>query len=212
VLFSKGLLAAMRGRFDEARQASSLSVARQEELGRRPEAAATLGETFGYLELLAGNLEAAERAVRKSCEQLQAMGETGILSTQAAELALILCEMGRFGEAQDFIDVSRATTAADDVLSQAKWRVAQARVLTEAGRSAEAVDLAREAVDLLEATDVITIQADMLVELARALEADGRTEEAGQVLRSALRLYEQKGNVVSAEQTRRLIADLTSGT
>src|SRR5204862_3091730 len=97
----------MRGRFDEARQAATESVVILEELGHRPQAEASRGESFGFVESMAGDLAAAERAVRRACETLQALGETGIFSTQAADLALILCEQGRFDEAKHFIDASR---------------------------------------------------------------------------------------------------------
>jgi class 3 adenylate cyclase/tetratricopeptide (TPR) repeat protein len=207
VSLSLAYLHARLGHFDQARQAATRAVAILEELGHRPQAEASRGEGIGYVEVMAGDLVAAERAVRRACEALQAMGETGIFSTQAADLAIILCEQGRFDEAEEFIEVSRTATAADDVLSQVRWRVAQARVLASRGRAQEAVDLVREAVALIEPTDAISVQANTHEELARALEHAGNRAEAGNALRRALSLYEQKGNLVSAERVRRMLAD-----
>jgi class 3 adenylate cyclase/tetratricopeptide (TPR) repeat protein len=208
VLLSVSHLRAMRGEFEEARRAATRSVAILEDLGHRPQAEASRGEAFGHIETLAGDMPAAERAVRRACETLQAMGETGILSTQAAELAIILCEQGRFDEAEPFIELSIATTAPDDALSQARWRDAHARVLAHKGRTDEAVTVAREAVAVMEPTDAVTVQAGTRVELARVLEMDGRREEAIDVLQQALALYEQKGNVMSATRVRQRLADL----
>jgi tetratricopeptide (TPR) repeat protein len=198
----------MLGHFDQARQAAARSVAILEELGHRPQAEASRGEAIGHVEVWAGDLVAAERAVRRSCEALQAMGETGIFSTQAADLAVILCQQGRFDEAEEFIELSRTTAAADDVLSQVRWRVAQARVLTSRGHVEEAVDLAGEAVAFIAPTDAIFVKGDTHEELALALVEAGKREEAVEALEQSLALHEQKGNVVSAGHVRQKLADL----
>jgi class 3 adenylate cyclase/tetratricopeptide (TPR) repeat protein len=211
VLISLVRLEAMRGRFDEARQAANQSVAILEELGHMPQAEAARGENFGFLETLAGDLSAAEREVRRACEALQAIGETAIFSTLAADLALILCDLSRFEEADSFIELSRTAAGPGDAVSQARWRVARARVLASEGRAEHAVDLARQAVALAGATDFINLQADTHVQLALILELASRRGEAVDVLERALSLYEQKGNVVSADRARRKLADLQAG-
>jgi len=203
VLYSVGRLEAMRGRFDEARVASARGVKILEDLGHRPQAESARGEDFGYIETLAGDLPAAEQELRRACDTLRALGETGIFSTLVAELALVLCELGRFDEAAPFIEESRTAAAAEDILSQARWRIASARVQADQGRPNEAIDVARQAVAMLEPTDVIDIQADTLVQFARVLMAAGKTAEPARALERALALYRRKGNVVSAERARR---------
>jgi tetratricopeptide (TPR) repeat protein len=198
----------MRGHFDDARRAASRAVVILEELGHRPQAESSRGENFGFIESLAGDLLTAEREVRRACDALQGMGETGIFSTLAADLAVILCDLGRLDEAEIYIELSRKTAAAEDVLSQARWRVARARVLASKGQPDDAVAVVREAVAALERTDTINFQADTQVHLGVVLGQAGRKEEAAEALERALKLYEQKGNVVSAEQTRRMLADL----
>jgi class 3 adenylate cyclase/tetratricopeptide (TPR) repeat protein len=206
VLYSVGRLEAMRGRFDEARLAAARCVEILEDLGQRPQAESSRGEDFGYIEMLAGDPVAAERELRRACDALRSMGETGIFSTLVAELALVLCELDRFDEAAAFIQESRAAAAADDVLSQARWRIAWAWVLTGQGKPKEAVDVAHEAVALLEPTDVIDIQADTLVRFARVLVEAGEEREAAKALERALELHERKGNLVSADLTRQMLA------
>jgi hypothetical protein len=44
--------------------------------------------------------------------------------------------------------------------------------------------------------------------LAEVLLAAGRSDQAAHALQEALRLHEQKGNLVSAERTRTLLAEL----
>jgi tetratricopeptide (TPR) repeat protein len=208
VLYSVGRLEAMRGRFDEARRAAARSVAILEDLGHRPQAESSRGEDFGYIEIMARDPVAAEHELRRACDALRAMGETGIFSTLVAELALVLCELDRFEEAAPFIEESRAAAAAEDVLSQARWRVAEARVLADRGRLKDAVDVAREAVALLEPTDVIGIQADTLVQFARVLLGASEERESARALERALELHERKGNVVSAERVRQMLTAL----
>jgi class 3 adenylate cyclase/tetratricopeptide (TPR) repeat protein len=209
VLYSVGRLEAMRGRFDEARRAAARGVEILEDLGHRPQAESARGEDFGYIETMAGDPAAAERELRRACDALRALGETGIFSTLVAELALVLCELGRFDEAEPFIEESRTAAAGEDALSQARWRIARARVQAGQGRSNEAVGVARQAVALLEATDVIDIQADTLVQLARVLMEAGHEPEAARALERALELYGRKGNVVSVDRARQMLASLT---
>jgi tetratricopeptide (TPR) repeat protein len=205
VLYSSARLEAMRGRFEEARLATARGVEILENLGQRPQAESFRGEDFGFVETLAGDPVAAERELRRACDALRAMGETGIFSTLVADLAVVLCELGRFDEAALFIEESRNAAAAEDVLSHARWRIAWARVLAGRGTPKEAVDVARQAVALLEPTDVINVKADTLVQLARVHAAAGEESEAARALAQALDLYERKGNVVSAERVRQML-------
>jgi thioredoxin-like negative regulator of GroEL len=68
--------------------------------------------------------------------------------------------------------------------------------------------LARQAVALIDQTEFPVDRADMRMDLAEVLRLAGRPDEAAQALMEALRLHEQKGNLVSAERTRALLADL----
>lgn len=47
------------------------------------------------------------------------------------------------------------------------------------------------------------------MDLAEVLRLTGRSEEATRVLEEALALHGQKGNIVSAEKTRTLLAELS---
>jgi hypothetical protein len=62
-------------------------------------------------------------------------------------------------------------------------------------------------VALAEPTDALDMRADSLVDLAAVLRLAGRTDETKGVLEGAVRLYEQKGDVVSAARARSVLAN-----
>ncbi len=67
---------------------------------------------------------------------------------------------------------------------------------------------ARAAVEIASHTDLIGEHADANVALAEVLRAAGRADEGLPAAEAALRLYEQKGNLVLAAQTRTLLEEL----
>ena len=74
------------------------------------------------------------------------------------------------------------------------------------GAHEEAERHAREAVALAAATDALDLHGNALVDLADTLALADRTEEAATCVADALRLYERKGNDVSAERARARLA------
>jgi predicted ATPase/class 3 adenylate cyclase len=208
VAFSLSWLVAMGGRFDEARELAGRAVAIQKDLGMRIEAAGTTAEAFGFVEVLAGDLAAAERSVRLGYETLESLGETAYLSTQAGELALILCALGRFTEADQLANVSEETAAGEDALSQILWRRARAAVLAHQRDLDRALALAREAVALADSTDALNVKGAAFMDLAEVLRLSGRGGEAIPIAERAVALFDQKGNVVSAERARRTLTEL----
>jgi tetratricopeptide (TPR) repeat protein len=203
---------AMRGRFDEARELAAHSTAIYEELGL-PIALATWCLQPGTVELLAGDPAAAERIFRSGYETLSSVGEKVNLSLIAALLAESVHLQGRDEEAKQLTVVSEEATSPEDVWSQVAWRSARANILAGRGDAGEAERLAREAVDLISGTDALNTRAEAMLSLARAVRSAGRREEAAGCVAEALRLYEAKGNVVSAAKARVLLSagELTTG-
>jgi class 3 adenylate cyclase/DNA-binding SARP family transcriptional activator/tetratricopeptide (TPR) repeat protein len=199
-------LEARRGRFDEARRLADRAREGFEELGLQlvAQAAATLAS--GDIELLAGDYEAAERSLRAGLEALERMGERGYLSSVAAFLAEALYRQQRLDEAAELAARARETASEDDLWSQALSRGTGAKVLAAQGRAAEAERLAEEAVELVEATDALDLHGSALLGLAEVLLVTGRKEDAAARADEALALFERKGNEVSAQQARALIA------
>ena len=194
------VLEAMRGRPDEARGLYERTHERLEEIGLNV-LLASIRIYSGWAELILGEPDLAERELRVGYNELARIGERAYLSTMAAFLGRALQALGRDDEAEALTLTSEEAASRDDVGSQAIWRGTRARVL--AGRDDErAVKLATEAVELLRRTDFVNVQADALVDFAATMRALGRDEDALQALTEALRLYELKGNVVSARAVR----------
>ena len=194
------VLEAMRGRPDEARGLYERTHERLEEIGLNV-LLASIRIYSGWAELILGEPDLAERELRVGYNELARIGERAYLSTMAAFLARALQALGRDDEAEALTLTSEEAASRDDVGSQAIWRGTRARVL--AGRDEErAVTLATEAVELLRHTDFVNVQADALVDLAATMRTLGREEDAMPALTEALRLYELKGNVVSARAVR----------
>ena len=197
-------LHALRGEFDLARQLADESSAVLADLGLRLDAAQAAVE-FAIRELAAGDPLAAEAIAREGFEVLQAMGETSYMCNCAAVLAQALSVQGLHHEAARFAAISERTTDDHDVGAQLQWRAARARVLTAEGRNAQAVELARSAVELSDGTDMVLLQADAWYEYAQALHAAGRPAEAVQAARTALELYVRKGATAVAVHARTLL-------
>ena len=200
ILCVQAHLAAMDGRFDQAREAYMKSREVLDELGWRFHAALTSLDS-GAVEMLAGDPVAAERELRMDYETLNEMGERDYMPTTAALLAEALYEQGRFDDAESFAQISETFAASEDITSQFLWRCVRAKVAAQRGVPA-AETLVLEALELTEKTEELESQAQVFMDLAEVLELSGRSDEAVPHLREALARYDAKGNVVSAARAR----------
>jgi tetratricopeptide (TPR) repeat protein len=201
------VLEAMLGNFDEARQLREQARETWEDLGMSVHLAG-LGQNFGWVELLAGDPAAAEREFRAGYELSERMGETGYLSTTAGFLAEALYVQGRDEEALRYTKEGERAAAPDDFTSQLLWRAVRAKVLARRGELASPEKLAREAVALADSTDCLDLRGTAHLALAEVLRLAGRESEASAEAQESLRLYEEKGNVVSAGWARAMLAEL----
>jgi tetratricopeptide (TPR) repeat protein len=206
-LRQRGILEAMRGRFDDARSLLAAADMAAEELGQMIWVAVG-GMMWWEVETLAGNFAAAEQAVRRSCEQLEALSDTGYRATALARLADSLYALGRLEEAERETKLAEQLAAPDDRYSHGLWRPVRAKVYAHAGRHVEAEALAREAVVLFAETDMVDYQAHALSGLAEVLALGGEREAAAQQLGHAVELFETKGNVVAAERARAALVEI----
>jgi uncharacterized protein HemY len=101
--------------------------------------------------------------------------------------------------------MSDEAAAEDDLSTQVLLRSARGRLLATRGAFEEAQQLCAEATSLAEQTDDVNMRADALAEFGEVLGLAGRPDHAARVLDHALRLYEGKGNVVSARRVRRTL-------
>jgi tetratricopeptide (TPR) repeat protein len=203
-LCSMSHLEAMRGNAVRARELYQRSRAMLTELGSTFSASLT-SLTSGPVEMLAGDLARAETELRGDYAALTEMGEKGYMPSVAGLLAEVLYAEGRLAEAAGFADVCQQAAAPYDVGAQYQWRCIRAKLIANDGRVAEAEDLAREAVRLINATDQPVVQGEGLVSLAVVLEHAGKIPEAAAALGEAVALFEEKGDVVAAASAREAI-------
>jgi tetratricopeptide (TPR) repeat protein len=194
-------LRAMRGDFGEARELCRRVRNTLTELGWNFDAALVSIDS-GPIELLAGDLAAAEAELRSDYQALDRLEERNYITTTAAYLAEALYRLGRLDEASEFASFSETTAADDDLLTQILWRAVRGKLLARSGRVEEASVVAREAVRLAQTSDDPTAQGNALVDLAEVLEAAGQQTEAEASLSAAIRRYEAKGNTVAAATSR----------
>jgi class 3 adenylate cyclase/tetratricopeptide (TPR) repeat protein len=202
-------LEAYRGNFDEARRLYTRSRAMLEEFGWNLLAACTSIDS-GPIELLAGDTAAAERELRKDFETLDAMGERNYIATTSAYLSFALLLQGKDEEADRFVRFSAETAAEDDLTSQFLWRQFGARLRSRAGEHAEAIELARRAVELTDETEEPESQGNARLDLAAVLAAAGRAEEAAVAYAEALDRFRSKGIGVLVSEVGRRLDALTS--
>jgi ATP/maltotriose-dependent transcriptional regulator MalT len=198
-------LNAMRGDFDEARDLYGRARSMLSDLGASVTAASTSTES-SRVEILAGDLAAAERELRRDHALLTELGEQYYLSTVAAILAGVLEARGQLTDAEALSRSAETLADEDDVFSQVAWRGARARVLARTDHPDEAERLAREAVAMAARTVDISLHADALVDLGNVLTTLGRAAEADASWSEALALYERKEDLVSSRQVRSRLA------
>jgi len=198
-----GHLEAMRGDFDRARMLYRRSRASLEEFGYHLMAALTsLGSSV--IELLAGDLATAESELRTDYRRLEEMGERNYISTTAGLLAEVLYRQGRHNESAEFAGICEHLTSPDDVASQFHWRCVRGKLKARQGEIGEAESLLSAAMALIETSDQLDLQGNGLLDFAEVRELAGAPADAAALSEKAARLFDRKGNVVSAGRARQL--------
>jgi DNA-binding SARP family transcriptional activator len=198
-------LEAMRASFDRARGLLDDARGMFEEFSRVVAIWTTWSPIAAGVETLAGELATAEAILSVSCRGLDRLGERGPLSTQAAQLAAILCDEGRLDEAERWAEVSEKCMARGDLSASMGALASRARVLALRHTLAKAQELAFEAARTAKSTDAPSPRADVLLAVAEVLRLTDRWPEAAQHFEQAIALYERKGNLVAAERARPLL-------
>jgi class 3 adenylate cyclase/tetratricopeptide (TPR) repeat protein len=198
-------VAAHRGDLEEARRFVDAATAiTREEGSLLPRAVDCISRAM--LELLAGDLAAAEEVLRGGYRQLEEMGGTGPMVNVATALARIRLLRGRNDDAEELTRTCERLAAPDQADAQVKWRSIRAIAVARRGEPGEAERLAREAVYLAGKTDQLDSRAEAHVDLAEVLLLAGRGREAEHELERAIALFQEKGNEIGERSARRLRA------
>jgi tetratricopeptide (TPR) repeat protein len=195
VLAGHAYLLAQAGDIASARAALDRMRGIAERQGQRIVLWASWGQNVGRTELLAGDPERAERALRPSYEALRDAGSLAFSSTLAGQLAHALVELGRPDEASAFAAVARDAAGEADVLSQVLWRSALSRALAPQTAGERSRGLSDEAVRLAATTEWPNVLADTLLDRARVAVLAGDDAVADEDIARATVIYLAKSNV-----------------
>ena len=193
-----GLLA-MRGDFDEAHRVFRDAAATYEEFGLRFRRA-TQAFVGAQIELLAGDVTAAERELRASSAACDAIGAATSATTHRALLAEVVVRLGRFAEAEELAQRVAAEATPDDLIAHVLWRCALSRVRAHEGSAHEAVELATEARRLLAGAEFPMLAITALTAAAEAAAAADESTDAERLLAEARKIAEAKGAVAIVAQ------------
>jgi tetratricopeptide (TPR) repeat protein len=198
-------LLAYQGHVEHARDIMHEGDQWLRDLGRR-ETAAFVKQAIGWIELIAGNFEEAERQAGVATEELEAMGSEvgGVLWSIRA---MALYQLGRYDEAEDA--VKKGDERFGDLSTSLTRRSVEAMILARRGLLPEAERIARAAVEQMDTSDWPSERGDMRMALAEVLQLAGKVDEAIEVVGEAIDLYESKGNVLQAGTARAKLDALT---
>ena len=197
-------LVAMQGSFDRARGLSARGRAMLEEIGVTDIGASAAMEAW-RVEVLAGDLGAAERELRRAYDLLVAIREKYLLSTVSGLLGQTLYALGRFDEVEPLGLQARELAGEHDIDTQALWRCVLGKVLARQGSIDEGEAHVREALAVLAPTDAVLFKYGALLDLAEVQRLAGR-DGIRATLEDARRFAGAKGSVVMAGAVANLLA------
>ena len=200
-------VAAMQGDFDAARAISDDFIEGQRERGLTLNVF-THCLARGYIEHVAGAAERAVEALREGWDGLGALGERGIRSRIGGVLGEMLARLGRLDEAEAILDDAIALSTPDDWVTVEAVMMGRAFVASGRGDHDLACELAREAMELVDSLEYVTLQQDARMSRADILLAAGRRDEARTALAWAREAAARKGSTVLVERADRLTAAL----
>jgi tetratricopeptide (TPR) repeat protein len=194
----------MASRFEDAREYESEAALVLEE-------GSLANTSFAYLtvsadaKVLLGDRVGAERDLRQKWEGRSERGTEGaqplpIAAITAGQLANFYCDEGRWDDAEAWLAAYPGDprgTSGD---------MAEARLKAHRGAHDEALELARSIVEHQDRGDDLNARALMRLGLAEVQRAAGRHEDAALSVARAIELYELKGNLAAAAQTRAAIS------
>jgi class 3 adenylate cyclase/tetratricopeptide (TPR) repeat protein len=185
------------------------------------------------VELLAGDPAAAVVSANEAYRLLEKLEHHNFLAPAAGWLGQANYALGRLDEATAWADLaaelpvidngrwrppgdlparrgssSSSLAATGSAAASGLWRQVKAKVLARRGEHAEAERLARQAVEISNATDMLNQQGAAYADLAEVLALAGRSEAEAEALEQALARYERKENIVMAERVRARLAEL----
>lgn len=198
LLIHAGVLYSMDRRFDEGRELLDRAQRAVQEALHAPRLLMFVAAARAAAELLAGDFDATETALRTWLDSARRTGEREKLPVAAARLSMLLHKTGRPSEAAELAALATATTPAEGVEAHA-LSVAAAAGVAASGDPDRGLDLALEALRWAPA-EMPNLRGDMHRALADVHFAKGDTTSGEAAVAEARRCYEAKGNLAAVAQ------------
>jgi hypothetical protein len=87
------------------------------------------------------------------------------------------------------------------------WAALKGPLLARAGGAAEAEEIVRDALALIDTTDALNLHARTLASLAEVQRIAGRDHESAETAKQAVQLFQQKGNTAAANRALALVTE-----
>jgi tetratricopeptide (TPR) repeat protein len=158
------------------------------------------------LELELGDPERAESILLDGLDLLERIGDRSYYPTLAVMLAEVLLHQRRLGEVSEWLNRSRATTGADDMVNFIFIEATEGAALARAGRLDDAEAAGRRSVELADKTDYVYARPFAHAYFAETLALNDKQEEAMSHATTAMGILEVKGNVMMAARLRERLA------
>jgi len=204
----RGWALGLQGRFDEAEREYEQGKRELLEHGQ-PLIALVYRLWYGMdCVFWTGDLARAEAILREGWDGLGELGEHGYRSTIGGCLGEIVARRGRLDEAEAFLDEAISLSSLDDWVTVGQVHMGRAFVASGRGDHERACELARQAMDLFDAQEYVTLQVQVRLARADILIAAGRTDEARAELLRAREQARRKGSTVAVGKADALLASV----
>ncbi len=202
-----GRLLALTGDFEQARALMNEGFQTMREAGLT--AAYPAGaQARGFVERLAGDNERAAQYLLEGAEEFRRAGDRRYLSTTALDLALVLVDLGRIDEAEQWLEVGIAERNPADVVDEATSQAALGRIAALSGDHARGIEHAQRAVEIAERTDFYDVRTYRHLDHGHVLALAGRQDEARAAFERAREITLAKGATAWTKQIDALLAEL----
>jgi class 3 adenylate cyclase/tetratricopeptide (TPR) repeat protein len=199
-------LRARRGEFDPAREALERYRSYYRDTGQTLSLLRSFEVVFD-VEMLAGEIERAWTVVEEAWVSLTELGD------RWAYLAAFLGQ-GRYavGRHEDARQAAEIATEHGDAIEGSLGLGVIAKVEARSGNADRAEEAIRQAVERVDRTDFLFDRGTVHADRGETMRLLGREDEALQAFGEAVRLFELKGDRISAAHVRRLRDELAAGT
>jgi class 3 adenylate cyclase/tetratricopeptide (TPR) repeat protein len=203
-----GAAIAITGDRDRGRAMTSAAVVVQREAGMLVLAAAG-AMAQSYIEVAAGDLNAAEHVLRKGVAELDRLGDRAYLATETFVLADVLRRQGKYDEAASCCRVVRETTGPGDLINLIGADALEGYLRARAGDLDGGEPMVRRAAEQAAKVDFFWIKGLVFTVFGETLALAGKHADAVEALDTALRIYENKGDATSAAHVRELLVSVS---